>query len=143
MTSLHRTRARLEHATGLEAIMDAAYDAFEDLLAVIRDREDPASGLFAAFMFAAASAADGRDAILFAPSLPPSRSADRLTALAGVDLELSLEDAADAAAGLGHLLAARLLEAGQAATDPGDRSACLDAARCAENICGLLRWSGP
>ena len=77
MTSLHRARARLEHAVGLTAVMDAAYDAFENLLAVIREHEDPANGLFAAFMFAAASAANGRDAILFAPSLPPSRNADR------------------------------------------------------------------
>ncbi|HUY52575.1 MAG TPA: hypothetical protein VMV92_43885 [Streptosporangiaceae bacterium] len=143
MTSLSRARARLEHVTGLSAIMDAAYDAFEDLLAVIREHEDPASSLFAAFMFAAASAADGRDAILFAPSLPPTGNGDRLTALAGAGAEISLEEVADAAAGLGHLLAGRLLEAGQAAADPGDRSACLGAARCAENICGLLRRSGP
>ena len=52
MTSLHRTCARLEHAVGLTAVMDAAYDAFENLLAVIREHEDPANGLFAAFMFA-------------------------------------------------------------------------------------------
>ena len=142
MTSLHRTRARLEHAVGLTAVMDAAYDAFEDLLAVIREHEDPANGLFAAFMFAAASAANGRDAILFAPSLPPSRNADR-PAPEGAEPEGAVEDAADAAAGLGHLLADRLLEAGQAAADPGDRAACLAAAQCAREICGLLRGSAP
>ena len=142
MTSLHRTRARLEHAVGLTAVMDAAYDAFEELLAVIREYEDPANGLFAAFMFAAASAANGRDAILFAPSLPPSRTADR-PGPEGVEPEGTVEAAANAAADLGHLLAVRLLEAGQAASDPGDRAACLSAAECAGEICGLLRGRAP
>ena len=141
MTSLHRARARLEHAVGLTAVVDAAYDAFEELLAVIREQEDRANGLFAAFMFAAASAANGRDAILFAPSLPPSRIAG--PGLEGAGPEGTVEAAADAAADLGHLLADRLLEAGQAASDPGDRAACLTAARCAGEICGLLRGKAP
>lgn len=142
MTSLHGTRAQLEHAVGLTAVMDAAYDAFEDLLAVIREHEDRANGLFATFMFAAASAANGRDAILFAPSLPPSRHANR-PAPEGAAPDRAVEDAADAAAGLGRLLAGRLLEAGQAASDPGDRAACLTAAQCAGEISGLLRGRAP
>jgi hypothetical protein len=32
MTSITRTRQRLQHAAGLAAILDAAYDAFEDIL---------------------------------------------------------------------------------------------------------------
>ena len=142
MTSFHGTRARLEHAVGLTALMDAAYEAFEELLAVIREHEDRANGLFAAFMFAAASAADGRDAILFAPSLPPSRAADR-PGPEGAEPEDTVEAVADAAVGLGHLLADRLLEAGQAASDPGDRAACLTAAERAGEICVLLRGSAP
>jgi hypothetical protein len=142
MTSLHRARVRLEHAVGLTAVMDAAYDAFEDLLAGIREHEDRANGLFAAFMFAAASAANGRDAILFAPSLPPSCNADR-PASEEAEPECAVEDAADAALVLGHLLASRLLKAGQAAADPGDRAACLAAAQCAAEICVLLRRSAP
>ena len=147
MTSLYGTRTRLERAVDLTAVMDAAYDAFEDLLAVIRQHEDSANGLFAAFMFAAMSAANGRDAILFAPSLPASRNADR-PALEGAEPQDTeptdtVEDAADAAVGLAHLLADRLLEAGQAAPDPDDRAACLAAAQCAGEICGLLRGSEP
>ena len=142
MTSFYGTRARLEHAVGLTAVMDVAYDAFEELLAVIREHEDPANGLFAAFMFAAASAANGRDAILFAPSLPPSRNANR-SGPEGAEPEGTVQAAADAAADLGHLLADRLLEAGQAAADPGDRAACLSAAECAAEIRGLLRRSAP
>ena len=83
MTPLRRTQQRLQHAAGLPAILDAAYDAFEDMLPAIRAHEDPAGGLFAAFMMAAASAADGRDAIGFAPSLPPGHSQDRPAADAG------------------------------------------------------------
>ena len=139
MAFLYRARAQLEHASGLPAIMDAAYDAFEDLLTGIREHEDPASGLFAAFMFAAASAADGRDAILFAPSLGPYRKDDRPATLAEADSEVPLEDVADAAADLSQLLVSRLLEAGEAAANAGDRSACLKATRCAENIRSLLR----
>jgi hypothetical protein len=142
MTSFHGTRARLEHAVDLTAVMDAAYDAFEELLAVIREHEDPANGLFAACMFAAASAANGRDAILFAPSLPPSRTAGR-PAPEEAEPEGTVEAAADAAADLGQLLADRLLEAGQAASDPGDRAACLTAAQSAGEICGLLRGRAP
>lgn len=143
MAFLYRARAQLEHAFGLPGIMDAAYDAFEDLLTGIREHEDPGSGLFAAFMFAAASAADGRDAILFAPSLGPYRKGDRPAMLAEIDSEVPLEDVADAAADLSQLLVSRLLEAREAAANAGDRSACLRATRCAENIRSLLRRSEP
>ncbi len=51
---------RLLEADGLAAVLDAAYGAFEGMLSVIHPVQDPASGLFAAFVMAAASAADGR-----------------------------------------------------------------------------------
>jgi hypothetical protein len=53
----------------------------------------------------------------------------------------STESAADAVAGLARLLAARLAQSGESAADPGDRAACCDAARCAEEIYRLLRQS--
>jgi hypothetical protein len=40
------------------------------MLSVIYPVQDPASGLFAAFVMAAASAANGRNALALAPSLP-------------------------------------------------------------------------
>src|ERR1022692_1967030 len=61
---------RLREASGLAAVLDAAYDAFEAMLPVIRACQDHAGSLFAAFGKSAASAADGRNAILLAPSLP-------------------------------------------------------------------------
>jgi hypothetical protein len=66
MTLIPRTQQRLRHAAGLPAILAAGYDAFEDMLLAVRAHEDPAGGLFAAFMMAAAAAADGRDALGFA-----------------------------------------------------------------------------
>jgi hypothetical protein len=142
MTSIPGTQQRLQNAAGLAAILDAAYDAFEDMLQAIRAREDPASGLFAAFMMAGASAADGRDAILFAPSLPPDQGSTPATDDEGPAGE-SAASIADAAAGLSRLLAARLTEAWGTAADPGDRAACADAVCCAESINGLLSGGGP
>ena len=142
MTSIPRAQQRLQHAAGLAAILDAAYDAFENMLQAIRAHEDPASGLFAAFMMAAASAADGRDAILFAPSLPPGEGSTPTADDEGPAAK-SAQNIADAAAGLSRLLAARLTEARTTAADPDDRAACADAVCCAESIHGLLGGSGP
>ena len=93
-------------------------------------------------MMAAASAADGRDAILFAPSLPPGEGGTP-TADDERPARDSAENIAAAAAGLSRLLAARLTEARKAAADPNDRAACADAVCCAETIRDLLGGSGP
>jgi hypothetical protein len=143
MTSISGTLQRLQQAAGLVAVLDAAYDAFEDVLQAIRAHEDPASGLFAAFMMAAASAADGRDAILFAPSLPPGRGSSTPAAGDQGPAGESAASIAGAAAGLSRVLAARLTEAWGKAGDPGDRAACADAICCAQSIHDLLSGSGP
>jgi hypothetical protein len=143
MSPVLGTRERLQHATALAAVLDAAYDAFEQMLLALRAAENPASGLFAAFVMAAASAADGRDTVAFAPSLPPrpgtQASADGDAELAGE----SAEAVAESLAALTRLLTVRLARAGASAPDPGDRAACADAAWCAEYIYGLLHSSGP
>ena len=143
MTSIPGTLQRLQHAAGLAAVLDAAYDAFEDMLQAIRAREDPASGLFAAFLMAAASAADGRDVILFAPSLPPGQGSSTPATDGEESAAQSATSIAGAAAGLSRELAARLAKAGETAADPGDRAACADAVCCAQSIAGLLGGSGP
>ncbi len=126
-----RAQQRLQHAAGLPAIFDAAYGAFEDMLSAIRAHQDPASGLFAAFTMAAASAADGRDAVGFAPSLPPPHGKDGPAGDESERAGQSAESAADAVAGLSRLLMTRLAEARKLSPDPGDRAACADAIRCA------------
>src|SRR6266568_4569005 len=73
MISIAAVRDRLHRASGLTAILDAACDAFEDMLPVIWDHQDPSDGMFIPFVMAATCAANGRDAVLFAPSLPPRR----------------------------------------------------------------------
>jgi hypothetical protein len=131
------TRQHLQEADVLAAVLDAAYGAFEGMLSVIYPVQDPASGLFAAFVMAAASAADGRNALSLAPSLPGPP-------LLSVPAEQqswsgeSPERVAEAVAGLSSLVAERLAQAVASAPDVGDRDACQHAAQSAREICGLL-----
>lgn len=45
MSRIHDAGERLQRAGDLLAMLDAAYSAFEDMLAVIRAREDPGDGM--------------------------------------------------------------------------------------------------
>jgi hypothetical protein len=143
MSPVLGTRERLQHAAGLAEVLDAAYDAFEQMLLAIRAHENPASGPFAAFVTAAASAADGRDAIAFAPSLPPRTGIHAPTAEDGAPAGETAESISESIANLSRLLADRLTQAQEWASDPRDRAACTDAAWCAMNVHGLLHGSGP
>lgn len=143
MSEVRGTWERLQHAIALTAVLEAAYDAFEGMLLAIRVHEDPASGLFGALVMSAASAADGRDAVAFAPSLPPHPGTQASAGGDGEPAGESAEAVAECAAALSRLLAVRLAQAGASAPDPGDRAACADAAWCAEHIYGLLHRSGP
>ena len=69
---LAEIRRGLAQASGLPAMLSASLDAFEAMLTLLREQEDPPGPGFAAFALAAASAANGRDAIAFAPSPPPA-----------------------------------------------------------------------
>ena len=142
MTRPATARDHLEQAEGPAAMLDAAHDAFEDMLAVIRAHEDPDDGLFIPLVMAAASAADGRNALAFAPSLPPHRlhppAAGEQPAGPGPAREITRQLAA-----LGGLLATRLTEAAGTAQDPADRTACTDAACSARDVHALMTGSGP
>ena len=132
---------RLQEADGLTALLDAAYVAFEAMVSVIHPVQDPASGLFAAFVMAAASAADGRNALALAPSLPRH---PLLAAPAGQQSWSGEppERVAEVVTGLSHLVAERLTQAADSAPDTGDEAACRNAAHSARDICGLLS-TGP
>jgi hypothetical protein len=134
---------RLQQASDLAAVLDAAYEAFEAMRLAFRAHEDPATGLFAPFVMAAAAAADGRDAIAFAPSLPPRHSHNAPTAGEGPGHGQSAEGIAGAATSLSQVLAGSLIRAAGSASDPGDRAACEQAAACAHRICDLLGGTGP
>ena len=140
MTRISAAQHRLQHASDLAAVLDAAYEAFERMLSVIHPVQDPASGLFAAFVMAAASAANGRNALALAPSLTGHP-------LLTVPAEQRPwpgeppERVAEVVAGLSQLVAGHLAQAAACAPDTGDRAACRHAAQSARDICGLLTSS--
>ncbi len=140
MSYIAAARRRVQQASGLGGVLDAAYDAFEGMLSVIRDHEDSADGMFIPFVMAATCAANGRDAVLFAPSLPPRRLHE--PPAAGPH-EGSAEVAAGAVAALSVLLASQLAEVAGSAAAQEDRAACQDGARCAQQIHDLLTGPGP
>ena len=134
--------ARLREASGPAAVLDAAYGAFEAMLPVIRACQDHAGSLFAAFGKSAASAADGRNAILLAPSLPSrclhEEPAPRADSYCGEDME----SVAACLAAVTLLLVDRLTQAAKSAADYRDRAACRSAARRARDIHVLLTGVG-
>ena len=142
MTRITAAQHRVQQAGDLAAVLDAAYEAFEVMLSAIDRVQDPASGLFAALVMAAASAANGRSAVALAPSLP-GRPLPAVPAAQRPRPGERPEHLAEAVAGLSHLVAGRLAQAAACASDPGDRAACTHAARSARDICGLLGTSGP
>ncbi len=141
MTRFSAVRDQVEQADGLPAVLDAACEAFQEMLSVIRAHEDPGSDWFTAFVMAGTCAANGRDVILFAPSLPPNRLhpplADTMAPGQG-----SMETIAEVVASLSGLLAARLARVAGSAPDPRDGEACQRAARYARDMQGLLTGSG-
>ena len=137
MNRINAAHRRLQQASDLAAVLDAAYEAFEGMLSVIHPAQDPASGWFAAYVMAAASAANGRNALALAPSLP-RRPLLAVPAEQGPGPGERPERVAEAVAGLSHLVAGRLASAAAGAPDTVDRDACGNAARNALDICGLL-----
>jgi hypothetical protein len=141
MRSLTIAADRFRAARGLPATLDAACDAFEQILTVISACEDTIStGMTIAFLFAATQAANGRDAMLFAPSLPPT--ALHAPAPAG-EQRWNACDIKTAIAGLAELLANRLGHTAATAAAGADRAACHDGAACATRIHDLLTRPGP
>lgn len=131
------TQQHLQEADSLAAVLDAAYGAFEGMLSVIYPVQDPASGLLAAFVMAAASAANGRNALALAPSLPGRP----LLAAPAEQQPWSGEPperVAEVVATLSTLIAERLMQVAASAPDTGDQAACQNAAQSAREICGML-----
>lgn len=118
----------------LPGALDAAFAGFEVILQIARRWEDQEPHLFAAFMSAAA--ADGRDAILGAPSLP----SHAISAPSGT-MPVPAADpdaAADSIAALAAAVASRLDDALAVAVTAQDRRACQDAAAAARQIHHLM-----
>lgn len=127
----------LRQVRGVPQILDATYQVFEVMLAVTRQHQDPGDGLFAAYVMAAASAADGRDAVARAPALPSVALADG-NLVVHQEQEVSAAEAADGLAVLCEVLGGLLTDAGRAAVDPRDKATCAQAAGHAREIHALL-----
>ena len=142
MRSLTAAADRFRAAHGLPATLDAACDAFEQILTVIAGYERATStGLAITFLFAATQAANGRDAMLFAPSLPAV--ARHAPAPAGEQREQNARDIKTPIAVLAELLACGLGHTATTTESGADRAACHDAAACATRIHYLLTKPGP
>ena len=142
MTWIISAGDRLREASGLAAVLDAAYDLFEGMLPVIGACQDGAGGLFAAFGKSAALAAEGRNAILLAPSLPSRCLHEKPAPTEDSRCGEDVESIAACLAAVSLLLADRLTQAAKSAPDYRDRAACRSAARRARDIHGLLTGTG-
>jgi hypothetical protein len=128
----------LRDADNVADVLAVGWEIFELIGALAAGSADQAADLYPAFMFARGWAVSGRDAIAFAPSMPTGRSAlFESPALSASDVN----EVADAIAELASTLSARLREVAGLAADDGDRIACQDAARDADQIVGLLAGS--
>jgi hypothetical protein len=140
MREVNALHGRLSAVGGVADMLAASWDTFELVQTIADDYAEQAPDMFAAFMFAAAAAANGMDAVGFAPSMPASPGEAAPRAGAG------RHDAGEIADELASLMTAltRCLETGASqANDPGDRQACEQAAREADRIRGLLSPDRP
>ena len=135
MNEIRLIRRRLADADGLPAVLAVGWDIFELVGTVASASAGESADMYPAFTFAHGAAVSGRNAIAFAPSLPP------VSGGAGHELPKPAGDVyeiADDLAGLASALSMRLRESAGLAADAADRSACENAASQAERITWLL-----
>jgi hypothetical protein len=138
MADIADIRIRLLAATRPEDLLTAALEAFNLALAVCHARQDSTDPRFTAFVMAAIHAAEGRDAIAFAPSLPAGCvSVNPESEHGGHGSSGSGLSAGDLAELL-VVLREELAQLAQTAMRPADRQACADGSRCARAIHQLL-----
>ena len=122
-------------AATLPQILDAGFDAFEFIRITARSYQDQVPELFAAFMTAADTAANGREALTIAPSLP--RHAEPMPEGAA-SADAGAGQAADVLAELAAALRERLTAAARQADLPDDQAGCHDAVGAVGQICQLM-----
>jgi hypothetical protein len=141
-TSISWQAQRVRAAADLPEVLESAWRAFECMLAEAEAHEDPATPLFPAFVLAATAAANGRDAVLLAPSLPwPPRDTPPTERQADGPGEPT-GAAARGLASLCQTLISQLETAVRLAACAGDRDACRYSADRARAICDLLAGAG-
>jgi hypothetical protein len=139
VTGAADSRTRLRKARSTAEILDATYGAFTDMLGIIRRYEDGGGPFYAALVFAGAAAANGRDAMLFAPSMPPRSLHEQIdTVVSGGSEAVAAELAL-----LSQAVIGRLTEAAAIVDVERDRGACRDGVWFAREIHALVTGSGP
>ncbi len=138
MKQIELASQRLLGAGGVPGVLSAGWEIFELVIAVAAASVDQSADMVPAFTVARGSAASGRNAIAFAPSMPtgyaPSGTPEPVTG--------DVYEVADAVAGLASALSARLRDAAGHAADAGDSAACENAAGHADQISKLLARDG-
>jgi hypothetical protein len=126
---------RLAEADGLPAVLSVSWEIFELVGTIASASAGKSPDMYPAFTFARGSAVSGRNAIAFAPSLPPvsGETGHRPLKPAG-----DVDEIADALANLASAVSIRLRESAGLAAADGDRSACENAAGEAERIAWFL-----
>src|SRR6266704_5245381 len=94
---------RVGAAGSLPELLCAAGEAFEVMLTMIREHDQPGGELFVPMVMAGASAGNGRDHVLFAPSLPP-RTVSPVGAWQAGGPAMSSQEAAAWLAGVSRVL---------------------------------------
>jgi hypothetical protein len=130
--------AWLDNAGGLTELLDVAYEAFAQVLTLIRQHDDPDSDVFVPMVLAAASAANGRDYVGSAPSLPSAPLP--LTWAEEAPIAVA---ASEWIIGACAALTSVLDKAAAAAPVPADRAACAGAAGCVREIFDLMGGRRP
>lgn len=127
---------RLNAAEDLEEILDAAGSAFAAMLEAIHDYHDGSGSFHAALVMATVPAADGRDAVVSAPSVSPEGALQAFEFTG--DLEWSHRDIAAQITELATAAELRLLFAASIATDRLDAAACREGAADARQVREVL-----
>jgi len=125
----------LADADDVPAVLAASWELFELIAAIASASAVECPDMYPAFTFASGAAVNGRNALAFAPSLPPL---PRGAAQDPPKPAREVYQTADALAGLASALSIRLRESAGLAAADGDRSACENAAGQAERIAWFL-----
>ena len=135
MNQIKLAHQHLADASGVPAVLAASWELFELIAAIASASAVECPDMYPAFTFASGAAVNGRNALAFAPSLPPlSRGAAHDPPKPVGEVYQTADDLA----GLASALSIRLRETARFAAATADRSACENAASDADRITKLL-----
>ena len=135
MNQIELAHQHLADADDVPAVLAASWELFELIAAIASASAVECPDMYPAFTFASGAAVNGRNALAFAPSLPPL---PRGAAQDPPKPSGEVYRTADALAGLSSALSIRLQETAGLAASTADRSACENAASDADRITQLL-----